>query len=187
MVESVDTGTEREKSPSQPVVLRSERELVTRALSRIEKDAGYLTPDAVVEAAANPRHVLHSYFTWDDIEAAYGFRKNQARELIRRYPITVIRQDLTITVASRWVRDPVLASKEQGYIQTAQLAEEGNVDELRLTLIQEGKRTLGNANRWLNFALLLPKDDPAIDAIQKAQEACLAALDLLGPRIINGK
>jgi hypothetical protein len=48
-----------------------------------EANNGSLTPQAVVEAARNPRHVLHKHFEWDDATAAEAYRIEQARGIIR--------------------------------------------------------------------------------------------------------
>ena len=63
----------------------NEREAVEEALRRIKKDDadGLISPDAVVEAARDPRSALHRFFTWDDSAAAEMYRKVQARQLIR--------------------------------------------------------------------------------------------------------
>ncbi|QAZ45972.1 hypothetical protein [Mesorhizobium sp. Pch-S] len=44
---------------------------------------GELTPDDVLTDAANPNSPLHSFFEWDDTEAARLHRLAQARGLIR--------------------------------------------------------------------------------------------------------
>lgn len=46
-----------------------------------------LTTDAVLLAAQNPNHVLHSYFEWDDTVGGERYRRWQARQLIRRVKI----------------------------------------------------------------------------------------------------
>lgn len=46
------------------------------------KHDGELKPVAVVFAAEDERSVLHKHFEWDDAEAAYKFRLDQARDLI---------------------------------------------------------------------------------------------------------
>lgn len=52
-------------------------------LERISQELGYLTPEIVVERAADPENPLHDYFEWDDKEAAERYRKVQARQLMR--------------------------------------------------------------------------------------------------------
>ena len=53
-----------------------------KALQDIERAAGRLTPEAVVEAARDPASPLHGWFTWDDEAAAHMQRIYQARRLI---------------------------------------------------------------------------------------------------------
>lgn len=44
---------------------------------------GQLRPKDVVEAARDPKNVLHKHFEWDDSKAAEAFRLEQAREVVR--------------------------------------------------------------------------------------------------------
>lgn len=58
-------------------------------LAVIRSASGALTPEAVVDAAADPDHPLHHFFTWDDADAADAHRRQQARMLIARVRVTV--------------------------------------------------------------------------------------------------
>lgn len=55
---------------------------VQTELARLAGRKGFLTPEQVVTAAANPASPLHDRFTWDDSKAAHQYRLWQARELI---------------------------------------------------------------------------------------------------------
>lgn len=59
---------------------------------RLKDPEGKLRPEAIVETAKDPEHVLHNDFTWDEAKAAYERRLNQARALIR-VAVTVISDD----------------------------------------------------------------------------------------------
>jgi hypothetical protein len=48
-----------------------------------QQSKGELTPKDVVDDARNPNSPLHSFFEWDDGEAAEQYRLQQARGLIR--------------------------------------------------------------------------------------------------------
>ena len=54
-----------------------------------ERD-GKLTAETVVDEARVPGSPLSRYFEWDDEIAAHGYRLVQARELIRRYTVTIL-------------------------------------------------------------------------------------------------
>jgi len=53
-----------------------------------EQHGGVLLPGDVVTAAKRKTHPLHSYFEWDDSEAANKYRINQARALIRTVTVS---------------------------------------------------------------------------------------------------
>jgi hypothetical protein len=54
---------------------------------------GRLKPADVVRAAAERRHSLHQFFTWDDAEAAKAYRLDEARALISS--VEVVEVDAT--------------------------------------------------------------------------------------------
>lgn len=51
------------------------------------KHDGEITPEIVVEEARKKRSPLHSFFVWDDSEAAEKYRLVQAQYLIRRIKV----------------------------------------------------------------------------------------------------
>lgn len=65
---------------------------------------GRLLPEDVVDAARNPNSVLHNYFTWDDSEAAHQFRLQEARALIKRVKVDLIREDNTVVRVPSFIR-----------------------------------------------------------------------------------
>lgn len=70
------------------------KDRIHRELERIRiKSGGLLRPEAVVEAARNPKSPLHSRFCWNDRKAAHEYRLWQARELIRVH-VCVLRSDV---------------------------------------------------------------------------------------------
>jgi hypothetical protein len=52
-------------------------------LMAIRAKRGTLTPEVVVEEAADPHHPLHHRFEWNDTEAAVRYRLLQAQQLLR--------------------------------------------------------------------------------------------------------
>lgn len=94
-----------------------ETSTIAQALKQILKADGTLTPNAVVKAAENPTHPLHSCFDWNDKSAAHEYRIWQARMLIKSVRVDVVYEDRTIA-APVYVRDPRKESDEQGYIET---------------------------------------------------------------------
>lgn len=63
-------------------------------LELLRKEAkGELTPEDVVKDARNDNSPLHSFFEWDDGEAAEKFRLQQARGLIRAVVAVYVSDD----------------------------------------------------------------------------------------------
>jgi hypothetical protein len=69
--------------------------VIAEELQRLHGEHGRLTAQAVVEAATPESAPLHSYFTWDDSEAARAYRLQQASGLIRSVRIQVVKRDAT--------------------------------------------------------------------------------------------
>ena len=73
---------------------------------------GVLNPERVVEAARNPNSSMHGQFDWDDSTAAHEYRLSQARALIKRVKVNVIRTDNEIVKVSSYIRSPTGAGYE---------------------------------------------------------------------------
>jgi hypothetical protein len=86
-------------------------------LRAIENRAGKLTPEQVVNAAADESSALHSCFTWDDSEAAAKWRLDEAREIIRSVRIETVIEERTIRSVA-YVHDPGQDQNVAGYINT---------------------------------------------------------------------
>lgn len=56
-----------------------------------DENNGIVTPEVLLERAADPDHVLHGAFEWNDTEAAHKYRLIQARVVIRACTIPVSR------------------------------------------------------------------------------------------------
>ena len=93
---------------------------------------GHLKPETVVEAARNPHHALHPYFTWDDTDAAQKFRIEEARGLIRSVYIETPKSGITkIRAFVSLTTDRV---NGEGYRVMAEVV---TSDTLRLELIRD--------------------------------------------------
>lgn len=75
-------------------------EAVRAELLAISGDHGVLTPELVVERSRDVGSALHSFFEWDDDQAAAKFRLVQAGALIRRVKLTLIRASTETKVVS---------------------------------------------------------------------------------------
>jgi hypothetical protein len=64
--------------------------IAVKEITKIEKSAGAITPETVLDAAKNKRSPLHALFTWDNSEAAHQFRLQQARTLLNNIQVTII-------------------------------------------------------------------------------------------------
>ena len=86
-------------------------------LKVLENRAGKLTPEQVVNAAADKSSALHSCFTWDDSAAAAKWRLDEAREIIRSVRIETVIEERTIRSVA-YVHDPGQEQNAAGYINT---------------------------------------------------------------------
>ena len=126
-----------------------------------EQHQGRLMPEAVVEAAKDPKSLLHGMFTWDDAEAAHAHRVEQARTLIRtvRVVMTVDRQQITVP---GYVRDPLLGPREAGYVATATLRRDP--EAARAAVLTEVQRATAALKRARELAAVL-EVGPAISQV----------------------
>lgn len=94
---------------------------VIQCVTSLEVD-GVITPDAVLKEAAKKKSPLYSYFEWDDSKAAYNYRLDQARALIRSVRVVVTEESHQISTIA-YVRNPEAGTKQQGYISTQYVKE----------------------------------------------------------------
>lgn len=60
-----------------------------------------LEPEDVLQVAGNPSSTLHSYFTWDDTEAATLYRLEEARHVVKKYKIRLLSSTIQETKVIR--------------------------------------------------------------------------------------
>lgn len=128
-----------------------QRQVVKTELERIYAERARLTPDDVVEEAADLASPLHHFFEWDNNEAAARFRLIQAAGLIRSVKVRVTRtkgneeEDLTIRA---WVAAhaaaPDLEDVPDGYMPEAEVRTN---PELREALLRQMRRDVTAAQR----------------------------------------
>ena len=75
---------------------------------------GVLSPANVIEAARDPNSAMHGQFEWDDSEAAQAYRLQQARALIRRVKVNVVRSDQEVVHIPSFTRQ----ASSPGYVET---------------------------------------------------------------------
>lgn len=99
--------------------LSGDAQKVGRALARLSGGDA----EAVVTAAAKPRSPLHSYFEWDDIQAARQYRLDQARHLIRA--VIIVQRDgdraERVARAFEWVHMEDSSSSPRVFVTQAQV------------------------------------------------------------------
>lgn len=137
---------------------------VAEELQRIHDAAGgRLKASAVVEAARDPRSVLHPHFQWDDSLAAEAHRLNQARRLIASVTIVHHRENITVRSVS-YVRDPRLPVNEQGYVAVRSL--KSDKDAARDAVMAEFARANSALLRARSLAVQLGIEGQLEDALR---------------------
>jgi len=124
---------------------------------------GSLEPERVVDAARNPNSSMHGQFNWDDTDAAHQYRISQARALIKRVKVNVIRADDTVVRVSSYIR----SASGAGYESTQQVAV-NYADRVTVMLI-----TLASCATMLRN-LAAPEVDDIIDQIQELRHYLLS-------------
>lgn len=147
----------------------AKRERIASRLRALEAAGGRLTPEAVLEDAADPASPLHDEFEWDDASAAHQHRLDRARAIIRsvRY---VVHQSDSVVAKIAYVRDPRLDNTRQGYVATNVLRSQH--DLARRALAQELARvsaTLARARDVADSIGLASEVDAALAGVIAVQ------------------
>jgi hypothetical protein len=137
---------------------------IKAALEELRDRQGRITPDRVVQAAKNPKHVLHREFGWDDRKEANLRRLDRARDLIVQYvTVTVIYKNERLS-APYFVRDPTA-----GYI--ALVGDEMNRENATAVMIAELARCESSISRARRITGIL---DSRFPGLSNQLEALLA-------------
>jgi hypothetical protein len=119
-----------------------------------------LTPDAVVEVATDPDHVLHDSFEWDDTTAGNSYRVSQARRLIRGVKILTPKGQKT----SRFVSVKVGAQRQYEDIRVVVK----DIDKWQAVLTDMAQR-LGEAETTLNGLVSMAETEERGETVQDLQ------------------
>lgn len=128
---------------------------------------GRLQPEDVVEAARNPNSSMHSYFTWDDTEAAAAFRLQEARALIKRVKVDVVRSDDSVVRVPSFIR----TAGSPGYQETQRVTV-NRPDHYATILI-----TLAQVGTMLRN-LAAPELDPLVEHVEAVRLEIQQARDV---------
>jgi len=138
---------------------------VLQELQSILDRHGDLTPEIVVNEAANPEHPLHGKFVWDDTEAARMYRKVQAQLLIRSVKVTVTPVGSTDPISvrafiSRTEIDPDAATAGAGSYSTVEqvMASDVDRDKYLRQLEREWQSLKRRAHGYREFADMVLAD-----------------------------
>jgi hypothetical protein len=102
-------------------------------INRLAKaGGGRITPEALVQAAADENSPLHGYFEWNDTDAAAKYRLMQARTLIRSCSVIVKIESRKVPIPM-YIRDPDMDSQAQGYVETARIRTDADAAHEALT------------------------------------------------------
>lgn len=134
------------------------------ALRALEDRGGRITPVKLVTAARDKDHAFHDDFEWDDQKAAESHRLDQARSILRTWIPARVEGEHVIVRAPTYVRDPTVASDEQGYIRLSKV--KTNEDLSREVLVQEFSRAASALQRAYDIAVALEAKDSIAGLIE---------------------
>ena len=80
--------------------VKGDVEKIGKRLKKLSGKRGELSPEKVVENAKDPKSPLHGEFEWDDTEAAYKYRLDQARYLFRAIESIWVEEEGEMSVRS---------------------------------------------------------------------------------------
>lgn len=135
------------------------------ACKALENEYGRFTAELMVIAARNKTHPLHGDFDWNDKTAAHEYRLDVARGIIASVRTIVTHGKLQIPCVG-YVRDPDVASNEQGYVSTTRLRTEPEAAETAILAEVAKVQSILERARELAFGLDMEDEfDAAIKAV----------------------
>lgn len=124
-------------------------QLKAEAIATCRDADGRIRPMRVVEAAKNPKSILHKEFPWDIKVAAQKYWLSRAQELIREVQLEYVTEELRFNIPY-YVRDP--SSKESSYVPTISLVRK--TAKAKQSLNDELDRIKGAIRRALKLAVV---------------------------------
>lgn len=119
-----------------------------------KQKGGTLLVDDVLNAAQDPKCILHKHFQWDDTKAAEAYRRAQARQLIQKCTVTIEKApDVQIRAFVSLTADQ---NRGGGYRMMADVLSD---EDLKSQLLHEMMVTLAKWKKQIN---LLDKETTAI-------------------------
>lgn len=138
---------------------------VERALHAIaEQHGGNLDPEVVIAAARDPGSPLHTFFTWDQAQAAHERHIDQARTLIRSVRMNVTTRNVTLSVPV-YLRDPTKSTHMAGYSSLSRIR--SDEDQAREAVITEFRRAADALKRARAVAVALGLPEEQIEQMQQ--------------------
>lgn len=150
----------------------AKQQAITEVNRLAKLGGGRITPRALVDAARDPDSPLHSFFEWDDSEAAEKYREMQARTLLRSCTRREVIHKRRVEIPM-YVRDPDCDTTEQGYVETAKIRTDE--DAARDLLVAEFKRATALIARARALSAFFELEAEFLDVEE--------SMDLLGRRI----
>lgn len=145
-------------------------EVIAR-LRQLEREDGHLDPEGVINDARDDASPLHSYFEWNDAQAAHEHRLSQARRLIRSVKIEVVVRNVPMNVLN-YVRD------DGGYQAIAKAR--NDADRAREVVVDEMQRVVSAARRARAVAAFLGTPADIDEIIRIASTVSETALESEG-------
>jgi hypothetical protein len=132
---------------------------------------GYARPGDVVDRARDPANVLHDHFEWDDTIASEKFRKAQARALLRRVSLHIVRQEaktknVTVRVVRAW-QAARAGTGTDGYSPVVNVMADPT---LRRQMVRVALRELRGLKRRFSEIAELATVWAAIDEVEELEE-----------------
>lgn len=114
-----------------------------QALADISEKHGHITPAIVVKEATKESNPLHNYFKWNDKEAGYRYRLDQARFLIRTVKLDIVRRDekkreISFETSRAYV-SPLSIRGEKSYVKLTDAMDDTTMRE---EMLERAKREL---------------------------------------------
>ena len=135
-----------------------------KELERLEKGLNRpLTPDDVLERAADAKNVLHPHFEWNDSAAAHQHRLGQASHLIRSITVDLSRSNLSDKPVRAFLN--VTQGENRGYTPIARAMSDR---DLRKQVIEKAYAEL---EAWRRRYAELTELARIFEAIDQARDA----------------
>lgn len=146
-------------------------DMVISELRSIKNKHGEVTPENVLNEARVESSILHSFFEWNDTEAARRYRLSQASKMLRAIEVKIIKDDEPLYIRAYEVLQRGGEFKNRKSVEYKSVSSIEDFSPLKKFLIGDLKRVVKKLSLYDNCEKIIEHLTEAVLLIEKLESS----------------